>query len=79
MAAPNTSTVPPSPRDYGWYNGRPGKSISHWGMFDLAPRMLMVAADFDFTEQDRAEWLRPGGFIEFSGARSARSIEYVYP
>jgi len=25
MPTPNTSTVPPSPRDYGWYNGQPGK------------------------------------------------------
>lgn len=43
-------------------------SISHWGMFEVAPRVFVVPAGFKLSEQDRAEWTRADGIIRLERA-----------
>lgn len=38
-------------------------SISHWGMFEVAPRVFVVPEGFKFSDHDISEWNRPDGII----------------
>lgn len=38
-------------------------SLSHWGMFEIEPRIFVVPAGFKLSEQDRAELFKSGGLI----------------
>lgn len=44
--------------------GAPMISISHWGMFEVAPRVWVIPAGFRLSEHDMARWNRPDGWIE---------------
>jgi hypothetical protein len=55
MSAPPVSTVPPSRRDYGWKNGKPGKCF--------AALLFLLATDPAFAAASRV-WI-----TEFSVAR----------
>lgn len=44
-------------------------SVSHWGLFNLEPRILIVSKEMgEALEKHRTEWLRPDGFIELRRA-----------
>lgn len=38
-------------------------SLSHWGMFEDIPRMIVIPVGFKLSEQDMAEMRKPGGLI----------------
>lgn len=38
-------------------------SISHWGMFEYLPIILMIPPGIKLSEKDLAEWRKPGQII----------------
>jgi hypothetical protein len=55
-------------------------SISHWGMFEVAPRIFVLPAGFKLSEHDMAEWNRPDGMISLVPLeKGERQPVYIAP
>ncbi len=48
-------------------------SISHWGIFPVPPPLFVVPKGFKVSDQDRAEWNKPGGIIMIERVEPIRS------